>query len=237
MSKLFKSALDNLSFLGICLAIFVGLFALAWVTERYFLKCERYKNRPKYIAYIGMFSAVAAILMLIEIPLFFVPEFYKIDLSEIPVLICTFALGPVGGVICEFIKIILKLVIKGTTTAFVGDFANFVIGCSFVLPASIIYHKIKTKKGAWISLASGILVMTIFGSFFNAVYLLPTFAVLFGMPLDQIVKMGTTINSNITSVSTLVMYAVVPFNLIKGIVVSVITYPLYKRTEKLLHIK
>ncbi len=237
MSQLLQSALENLSFLGVCLAIFLGLFVLAWLAERYLIKRERYKSRPKYIAYVGMFSAIAAVLMLVEIPLFFAPSFYKIDLSEIPVLICTFSLGPVAGVVCEFLKIILKLVIKGTTTAFVGDFANFAIGCAFVLPASVIYHKIKTKKGAWIGMASGALIMTVFGSFFNAVYLLPTFAKMYGMPLDAIIGMGTAINPNITSVSTLVLFAVVPFNLIKGIIVSLLTFLLYKRTEKLLHMK
>jgi riboflavin transporter FmnP len=198
---------------------------------------KRFKSRPKYIAYVGLFSAIAAVLMLFEIPLFFAPGFYKIDLSELPTLICTFALGPVAGVICEFLKIVLKLVLKGTSSAFVGDFANFVIGCSMILPASIIYHKIKTKKGAWIGMLTGTLVMTIFGSLFNAVYLLPTFATMYGMPLDDIVKMGTAVNAGITSVTTLVFYAVVPFNVLKGVVVSILTFFLYKRTEKLLHIK
>ncbi|NLA87212.1 MAG: ECF transporter S component [Clostridiales bacterium] len=237
MSKLFESALENLGFLAMCLAIFVSLFVIAWLAERYLIKLERYRSRSKYIAYVGIFSAIAAVLMLVEIPLFFAPSFYEIDLSEIPVLICTFSLGPVAGVICEFLKIILKLAIKGTTTAFVGDFANFVIGCSLVLPASIIYQKIKTKKGAWIGMASGTLVMTAFGSLFNAVYLLPTFSKLYGLPLDAIVAMGTAVNGKITNVSTLVLFAVVPFNLLKGVIVSLLTFLLYKRTEKLLHIK
>ena len=237
MSKLFESALENLSFLGICLAVFIGLIVVAWLAERYFIKQERYKSRPKYIAYISMFSAIATILMFLEIPLFFAPSFYKIDLSEIPVLICTFSLGPIAGVICEFLKITLELVIKGTTTAFVGEFANFAIGCSLVLPASIIYHKVKTKKGALIGMVSGTLFMTVFGSLFNAIYLLPTFAKLYGMPLDTIIGMGTAINPNITDVSTLVFYAIVPFNLLKGVIVSIITFLLYKRTEKLLHMK
>lgn len=237
MSKLFESALENLGFLAICVVIFAGLFIVAWLAERYIIKRERYRSRSKYVAYVGIFSAIAAVLMLFEIPLFFAPSFYEIDLSEIPVLICTFSLGPIAGVVCEFLKVILKLAIKGTSTAFVGDFANFVIGCSLVLPASIIYHKIRTKKGAWIGMATGMLIMTAFGSLFNAVYLLPTFAKLYGMPLDAIIAMGTSVNANITSVSTLVFFAVVPFNLIKGVIVSLFTFLLYKRTEKLLHMK
>jgi riboflavin transporter FmnP len=236
MSKLIESALENLGFVATCLAIFIGLFVIALLAERA-LKLARYKSRPKYIAYISIFSAIAAVLMFFEIPLFFAPSFYEIDLSELPVLICAFALGPVAGVVTEFLKIILELILKGTSTAFVGEFANFVVGCSLVLPASIVYQKIKTKKGAWIGMLTGTLVMTVFGSLFNAVYLLPTFAKMYGMPLEAIVEMGTAVNKSITSVTTLVLYAVVPFNLIKGVLVSLLTFLLYKRTEKLLHIK
>ena len=173
--------------------------------------------------------------MFLEIPLFFAPAFYEIDLSEIPILICTFYLGPVAGVVGELLKIVVKLVLKGTTTAFVGDFANFVVGCSFVLPASIVYHMNKGKKSALTGMIVGTLVMTVFGSLFNAVYLLPTFADLYGMPLDAIIAMGTEVNSAINSVSTLVLFAVVPFNLLKGAIVTLLTMLLYKRISPLLH--
>ena len=132
------------------------------------------------------------------------------------------------------VKVILKILLKGTTTAYVGDFANFVVGCSFVLPASIVYHLKKSKGTAIGGMALGTVCMTIFGSLFNAVYLLPKFAQLFGMPLDAIIGMGTQVNGAINSVSTLVLFAVVPFNLVKGVLVSIITYLLYKRVEKLL---
>ncbi len=130
---------------------------------------------------------------------------------------------------------IIKLILKGTSTAFVGDFANFAVGCSFVLPASILYHSRPSRRRAIMGLALGTLVMTVFGSAFNAVYLLPKFAALFGMPLEVIVGMGTKVNAAITSVSTLVLFAVVPFNLLKGVVVSLLTMLLYKRISPLLH--
>jgi riboflavin transporter FmnP len=134
----------------------------------------------------------------------------------------------------ELIKIVVKLLFKGTTTAFVGDFANFCVGASMILPATIVYHVKKSKKAALIGMACGTLVMTAFGSFFNAVYLLPTFSALFGMPLEQIIGMGKAVNPAITSVSTLVLFAVVPFNLLKGVIDCAVTYLLYKRVEKLL---
>jgi len=175
--------------------------------------------------------------MYFEIPLPFAPFFYQIDLSEVPVFICSFSLGPVAGVVCELVKIILKLFLKGTSTAFVGDFANFVVGCSFVLPATIVYHRFKTKKGALAGMAVGTGAMTVFGSLFNAVYLLPTFAELYGMPLDAIVAIGSDVNGLVNSVSTLVLFAVVPFNLVKGVIVSLLTFLLYKRIERLLKMR
>ena len=173
------------------------------------------------------------VLFLFLLPLFFAPPFYKLDFSELPVLICAFSLGPVAGVVCEFLKVLIHLLLKGTSTAFVGDLANFLVGCSFVLPASILYQKLLSKKGAVASLALGTGVMTVFGSFFNAWFLIPRFAVMYGLPLDAIIAMGTQVNGAITDLSTLVLLAVVPFNLLKGVLVSVLTFFLYKRVERL----
>ena len=149
-----------------------------------------------------------------------------------PVLLCGFYLGPSAAVVCEAVKILLKLLLKGTTTAFVGDLANFVIGCTMVLPAVIVYDVKKSRRSAMLGLAVGTLVMTVFGSAFNAVYLLPKFAQLYGMPLEQIVAMGTAINAKITSVTTLVFFAVAPLNVIKGAAVSVLTLLLYKHVAR-----
>lgn len=226
---------DNLSFIGVCILIVAVLFVLSVLYERLFMKERKKLSNTHYVTYVAIFSALAGVLMLFEIPLFFAPVFYKIDLSEIPVLICTFYLGPVAGVLTELIKVLIKLLLKGTTTAFVGDFANFAVGCSFILPASMIYHAKKTRKTALIGMLVGTLVMTVFGSLFNAVYLLPKFAALYGMPLDAIIGMGTQVNSHITSVSTLVLFAVVPFNLLKGVIDSILTGLLYKRISPILH--
>lgn len=235
MKELFAAVRDNVSFVLECLGIFIALFVLALLFERYALKQKKKLGSTHFLSYTAIFSAMAGVLMFIEIPLFFAPSFYEIDLSEIPVMICTFYLGPVAGVVAEFLKVVVKLVLKGTSTAFVGDFANFVVGCSFVLPASCIYHLRRSKKSALTGMIVGMFVMTVFGSLFNAVYLLPTFADIFGMPLDAIIGMGTAVNSSINSVSTLVLFAVVPFNLLKGVIVTVLTMLLYKRISPLLH--
>lgn len=234
--KLWAAVVDNAMFLLMCVVVFAGIFAVAVLLERLWLKPEK-QSPARRVAYVGIFAAIAAVLMYFEFPLPFAPGFYELDFSEIPVLICSFSMGPVAGVVCEFLKVVLKLLLKGTSTAFVGDLANFVVGCSFILPASVVYFAKKTKTGAIIGMGVGTAAMTVFGSLFNAIYLIPTFSVLFGQPLEVIIGMGTAINPAIVSVNTLVLFAVVPFNLLKGVAVSVITFFLYKHIERLLRMR
>ena len=227
--------MENLGFVLACAATVAALFLAAALFEKYVVKDRKAFSSTHYLTYTAIFASLAGVLMFLEIPLFFAPSFYKIDLSEIPILICTFYLGPVAGVAAELVKIMVKLLLKGTSTAFVGDFANFVVGCSFVLPASIIYHARPGKRSALVGMVAGTLVMTVFGSAFNAIYLLPKFAALYGMPMEAIIGMGTKINPRITSVGTLVLFAVVPFNLLKGVIDSALTFLLYKRISPILH--
>lgn len=192
------------------------------------------KLNTRMIAQIGMLGAIAVVLMLFEIPLPFAPSFYEIDFSEVPVLIGCFSMGPMAGVLIELIKIILNLCINGTMTAGVGELANFVIGCALVLPAAFIYKRKKTKKGAVIGLVTGTLFMTFAGCFINAYVMLPTYAKAFGMPIEALVEMGSAVNASITDLFTFVMFAVVPFNLLKGVLVSIIVLLIYKKISPIL---
>ena len=196
---------------------------------------RRSSTKVRSMAQVGMLAAVATVLMLFEFPLPFVPSFYKLDISEIPVLLGTFAMGPVAGVMTECIKILLNFVINGTTTGGVGEIANFLIGCSLCVPAGLIYQKMHTKKGAVIGLAAGTVFMTLIGCVLNAYILLPTYAAAFGMPLDTIVQMGHALNPAIDGVATFVILAVAPFNLIKGILVSAIQLLINKKVSPVLH--
>ena len=183
---------------------------------------------------IGMLAAIAVILMLFEFPIpFLAPGFYKLDLSELPVLIGTFAMGPVAGIAIEFVKILLNLLINGTTTAYVGELGNFIVGCAFLIPAGIIYWRKKTFKRAVIALVAGGLTMVVAGSLMNAYVLLPLYASAFG-GMQNIIAAGTAVNGHITSVATFVLLAVAPFNLVKAVLVSVLTLLLYKRISVLL---
>ena len=233
MNKLMQTVTENVAYVVIFLTVIVGCFLVAVVLE----KGSQKKNgisepifNTRKLAMIGMFSAIAMILHLLDFPIFFAPGFYKMDFSELPVLVGSFAFGPVAGVMMEFVKILLKLCIKGTSTAFIGDLANFVVGCSLIIPASTVYSFKKTKKSAIIACIVGTLVMTVFGTAFNAVYLLPAFSKFYGMPLDAILAMGAEVNplAKEGSIVSFVVACVAPMNLIKGTLVSVVTLLIYK---------
>ena len=178
---------------------------------------------------IGMLSAIAVVLMLFEIPLPFAPSFYEIDFSEVPIMIGCFVMGPAAGAVIELIKILLNLIINGTITAGVGEAANFVIGCCMCVPAGLIYKYRRTRNGALLGMIVGTFIMTIAGCFINAYIMLPTYAAAFQMPINSLVAMGTAINANITDLFTFVVLAVAPFNLLKGVLVSLIVFLIYKK--------
>ncbi len=233
MNGLFSSVAENLIFVLEFLAVIVFLFVAALLLEKLAQRKNGLKEPvfgTRKVAMVGMFSAIAMILMLFEIPMPFAPPFYKLDFSELPILVGTFAFGPAAGVMMEFVKILLKLCVKGTSTAFVGDLANFVVGCSFIIPASVVYAFRKSKKSAIASCVVGTLCMAVFGTAFNAIYLLPAFSELYGMPLDTILQMGMEVNPLVTegNIVSFVVACVAPLNVIKGTSVSIITLLIYK---------
>lgn len=192
------------------------------------------KVNVRTLVQIGMLSALAIILMQFEIPLPFAPAFYKIDFSEVPVLVGCFSMGPFAGILIELIKVILNLAIKGTMTMGIGDAANFLIGCAFCVPAALIYQKKHTKSGATAGMAVGTVCMTVIGCVLNAYILLPVYAKAFEMPLDSLIAMGTEVNSAIDGLMAFVLLAVAPFNLLKGILVSLIVLFVYKKIRQVL---
>lgn len=231
-SSFWLSFRENLSFVLVCAAIAAALAIASHLAERYLLQ-RRTVSPARRVSIVGICSALAAVLHILDFSLLFLaPEFYKLDFSELPVLLCGFYLGPSAAVSCEAVKILLKLLLKGTSTAFVGDFANFVVGCSFVLPATVIYHIRKTRAGSVIGLSVGTLCLTVFGTAFNAVYLVPKFAQLYGIPLEAILASGAAIHGNVTDLTSFVLYCVAPLNLVKGVSVSVLTQLLYKRVAR-----
>lgn len=201
------------------------------------VKKEREVTRTtntKDLVQIAMLAAVATVLMVFQVPVPFAPGFYQLDLSEVPVLIGTFLMGPFAGVTIEFIKIILNLVIDGTATAGIGELANFLMGCGFCIPAGLVYKRHKNKKSALLGCVAGTLVMTVVAVLLNAYVLLPVYASAFHMPIDSLIEMGTMVNGGINSLLTFVIFAVAPFNLLKGAIVSVVVILSYKKLATIL---
>ena len=182
---------------------------------------------------IALLGALSFVLMQFQFPLPFFPDFLKIDASDLPALIGGFALGPLSGVVIVLIKNILHL--PQTTSLYVGEVANFLVGAALVFPASVIYNKSKTKKMAIVGLAVGVVAMAVVGALMNLYVMLPLYTRLYELPMDVLVSFGTAVNANITSLSTFILYAIIPFNLLKGVTVSILTILLYKRISPILH--
>ncbi len=193
------------------------------------------RGNTKVLAKVGVLAAVATVLMLFDFPLWFAPNFYKLDFSEVPVLLGTFALGPAAGVAIEFVKILLNFVLNGTDTGGIGELANFAIGCSFLIPAGIIYRHKKSFSSAIVAMIVGTAALTLVGAVINYYLLLPVYAAVYGAPIQAFINMGSLLNPAIVDLKTLVLYAVVPFNIFKGILISTITLLMYKRVSPILH--
>lgn len=188
------------------------------------------------ICIIGILSAISTLVMLFEFPLWFAPpDIYKLDLSEVIVLIGAFSLGPVAGIIIEAIKIVLNFFINGTITAGIGELANFLIGCAYIVPSAIIYKKYKTRKMAILSMSIGVLCMTMVGGLLNYYVLLPAYSYFMKIPMEVFTDMGSKLNGSINDVKTFVMFATVPFNLVKGVLSSAVTLLIYKKIAKIIH--
>ncbi|MGB3368590.1 MAG: ECF transporter S component [Acidaminobacteraceae bacterium] len=182
---------------------------------------------------ITLLGVIAFIIMFLELPIPIFPVFLKIDVSDVPALIAGFALGPVAGVLVGLLKNVLHLL--KTSTMGVGELANFLVGAAIVIPSSIIYRKDKSRASAIKGLLVGSIGMALMGAFANYFILIPFYEKAMGFPVAAVVGMGSAINSAIVDLPTFILYAIVPFNLLKGIVVSVVTVMLYKYVSPLLN--
>ena len=180
----------------------------------------------------GILAAIASILRYIEVPLPFLPPFLKIDFSNIPALIGGFALGPWAGAAILLIKNLIYLPV--TQTGGVGEIADFVVSLALVLPAAMIYSKFRKRSGAMWGMLLGVAMMSfVFGPLMNYYVLIPLYSSF--MPIGQIIAVAHAANPAIDGVWTYILYAVVPFNLFKSVVICAITYLLYKPLSPVLH--
>ncbi|NLH58459.1 MAG: ECF transporter S component [Clostridiales bacterium] len=192
-----------------------------------------FKLNTRNIVKIGMLSAVAFLLMLIQFPIpTLFPFFLELDISELPALLGGFTLGPIAGSIIVLLKNLLLLAVRGSKTSYVGELSNFIVGAAFVVPASILYINNKSKRGAIYSLIAGILGMTIVACISNYYLIIPLFSKTLGF--ESVMEMAARSNKAIVDMKTYILYAVVPFNVLKSMVVSIFTLLIYKRLSPLL---
>lgn len=193
------------------------------------MKHTKVKLTTQMLCFIGLFGALSTVLMLFKIPLFFAPSFMKLDLAELPAIIGSFMFGPVAGECIVLIKLALNLLINGTDSMYVGELSNLVLSSTYVLSASLLYKRHKTKKSAAFSLIVGVILTSILAVISNTFFIFPAYAVVYGLSMESLVGMAGAVNPLVHDTFTMMLWSVLPFNLVKFGVVSGITFLVYKK--------
>ncbi len=195
---------------------------------------ERSRKRlsAQYLTRIAVLGALSAILFMIEIP---VIAFYKLDVSTLPALLGAFSMGPLAGFIILVIKNLFGLM--HSTSMYVGELADLIMGAAYVLPAALIYRYRKSRKNALIGMAVGTLVMIVVAVLVNWKIMIPFYMTAYGFPMEKIVGMAQGALPFVTTEWELLLFVTAPFNLLKGVVLSALTFMLYKRLSPLLHVR
>lgn len=183
----------------------------------------------KNLTMIAMFSAISAVLMVFEIQLPFSPSFVKFDFSDLPVMLGGFLIGPFAGGIIVFMKILLHFLLNGTTSFFVGDLSNLLLTLSFVLPASFIYQQKKIKKTTIQGLLVSIICTSLLAIIFNLFLIFPLYLKVLNLKMVDLINMIHVVNPLVKDVFTMIVFSLLPFNLFKYSIVSMITMLSYKK--------
>ena len=194
------------------------------------------KDTTHNLTVAAMLSAVAFILMFIEFPVpMLIPAFIKMDFSDLPALLGAFALGPVYGVIISFMKNLLHIVIKGTSTACVGELSNFILGAIFSAVAGYIYKHHKSRKTAIIGAVAGAVAMGVLSVPSNYFVVYPAYVQFYHMPLEAILGMYQAILPSADSLIKCLILFNLPFTLVKGLLDAVLCLLIYKPLSPILH--
>ena len=188
------------------------------------------KNKTIKITQIAIFTAIATVVSLLNLPMPFLPSFYKLNLSNAIVLIGGFSLGTLEGVIIILLRMVLSFLLKGTSTFFIGDVANCILSIFFVLPSFIIYKKNRTLKGAIIGMIFGIFSLLFFSVILNYFVLIPLYSNVLMVPIEKLLSLF-----HVNSLFEFILFFVLPFNLLKGVVCSFIAIITYKRLSKFIN--
>lgn len=191
-------------------------------------KSKLNKLSVKTLVYISVLGAISAVLMVFKFPLPFAPPFMTVDIGDLGVMVAGFAFGPIAGVITGLVKILINLIINGTSTGGVGELSNFIISSTFVVIASLIYRKNKTRKNAIIGLVAGVIAYTIVACLSNYFVIYP----LYGIDMKEFAAEFSSVNFLVSNPMTFILFSIVPFNLVKGALTSLVTMFLYKPLSK-----
>ena len=188
------------------------------------------------LIYTGMLAALGGVLMSLEFSVPMMPPFYKVDFSTVPSVIALFMLGPASAAWVEVINVLIKLVSVGTNSMYVVEMANLIDIALFVLPLWIIYRRMgQTRTAAAVSLSASVLLRTAFACFVNSVITLPLYAAAMGVSLDSVITMVSAVNPAITSLTSFVILATIPFNILKLGLNYFVGYLLYNRLHAIYH--
>ncbi len=188
----------------------------------------------RMIAFVGLMGAVSTVLMLLRFPLPFLPPFMSFDLSGVMEIMGGYLFGPVGAFFVIIVKILLQLIIQGSLSFGTGEIQGLILSCAYVMPAIAVYHWRKSKKTAIIGMALSTVVVSVTAVFTNLYMIIPFYASLAGMTMDDIVAMCTAVNPAMKDTATMVLLGILPFNLIKYGATSAVTFFVYKRLSKVI---
>lgn len=189
--------------------------------------------QTKILTKTAVLGVLAFIIMFVEFPMPFFAAFLKIDFSDVPALLAGFAMGPWAGIMVEVIKNFLHLF--KSETAFIGEGANLLTGILLVAPAAWIYSVKKSKKTAILGLLVGTVIMALGMSVANYYVIVPLYQKLLNIPTQAVVAMGSKVNPRIVDLKTLVVYSILPFNILKGLILTLVTAVIYKKVSPMLH--
>lgn len=194
------------------------------------------RSRTHKLTVTAMLSAVAFVLMFIEFPIpALIPAFVKLDISDLPELLAAFSLGPVYGVAVAFLKNVLFSVLHGTSSAYVGELFNFLMGAVFAFTAGFIYRRNKTRKGALLGAVVGALLMAVLSVPLNYFVVYPAYVVCFHLPLDAIIGMYQEIRPSADGLLECLLTFNMPFTFVKGMIDVALCFLVYKPLSPLLH--
>ena len=184
-------------------------------------------SKTRKMALIGIFSAIASVLMFFELPMPFMPPFLKVDPSGVPILLSSMLFGPTAAISVTLIKDVIHVL--STTTGGVGELADFLIMSSFSVVVGLIYSKRSDRKGVLMATLAGTVTIAIVGGLANRFLLIPFFSKV--MPLEAIFAACAEINPAIDGLNAYIFFGAVPFNVIKGLLLTVLTFLLYRKLE------